>query len=201
MTNVFFLPPTPGPAARRPADRGGAAAARRAGQPRLGGRAAAGEPAASRAIDAASDVISVRSARRPEHRARCRRYRLASAVPPHWIPLLPVRPDPGQRRDPARPRRGPRRRRRPADSVRSQAPTARRPRRAAADPRGGGAAREASSSAAASRPPAGTTAGCSSGSPTAGPSAAARARAACGSTRWTARRCDIRHARPTYMTV
>ena len=45
MTNAFFLAAEPRPAARGPADRGGAAAARRAGQPGVGGRAPAREPA------------------------------------------------------------------------------------------------------------------------------------------------------------
>jgi hypothetical protein len=49
------------------------------------------------AIDAAGDALG------PEHETAAGdsprdvpRYRLATAVPPHWIPLLPVRPDPDQ---------------------------------------------------------------------------------------------------------
>ncbi len=47
------------------------------------------------AVDAANDVIDVGAGApvgTPPQEVP--RYRLASAVPPHWIPLLPVRPDP-----------------------------------------------------------------------------------------------------------
>lgn len=47
------------------------------------------------ALDAATDAVAAREeVADGEPLDAIPHYRLASAVPPHWIPLLPVRPDP-----------------------------------------------------------------------------------------------------------
>ena len=46
------------------------------------------------AVDAAGDAIDIGAEPAPTTPRENAQYRLASAVPPHWIPLLPVRPDP-----------------------------------------------------------------------------------------------------------
>ena len=48
------------------------------------------------AIDAATDSISTDSPTPTGEPSDASRYRLASTVPPHWIPLLPLRPDPNR---------------------------------------------------------------------------------------------------------
>ena len=142
LTNLFFLPPTLARPSRARRSRRCCCCATR--WPTWRGRSSGGSRARWRPpSNGAGDEIDGAAPDSPPPADAAPLYRLASVVPPHWMPLLPVRVDAEGREvrlaraatlAPAGSRR----------LVRADGRLLTRPRgpdRAAADPRGGGAAR------------------------------------------------------------